>query len=122
MKIEFSQSDLQYLAVLIAEHICTLQDEKTKEEVVRSNSERLIMDFPMSQRLKNALQRNDLEHWSLEDIACFRRREWMRMPSFGKKTFDEFESIILGAGLTWGRQLFRRDPQTWKIVVKKYSV
>lgn len=120
MTIKFTQQELDYLALKIAE-ILSNRYNLGKDLSNHANdpaADRPIKTMAMSVRLYNCLHVIGVLEWTPREIAYYSKWAWARFRNLGHKTFAELEEIIEGAGLQFGYELFPRD-ENYDVIVQK---
>lgn len=107
MTIEFTKKELDYLAVKIAEILANRCD--TSVIMGNSTTDAPVRSLGISVRLYNILDTIGILDWTPREIAYYTANEWKRFRNMGRKSFQELEDIIRKAGLTFGKNYFRRD-------------
>lgn len=120
MKIEFTQQELDYLALKIAEILSNRYNlgEDLANHTNNPAADKPIEEMEMSNRLRNCLKAAEVLDWTPREIAYYSKRAWARFRNLGRKTFAEFEMLINSAGLQFGREYFPRD-ESFHIIVQK---
>lgn len=120
MTIEFTQQELDYLALKIAEILSNRYNlgKDLSNNASNPTADKPIKDLPMSVRLFNCLKAAGVIEWTPREISYYSRQAWTRFRSMGRKTFAEFEDIIKCAGLEFGTEYFPRD-ENYDVIVQK---
>lgn len=116
MTIEFTKKELDYLAVKVAEILANRCD--TSVIMGNSTTDTPMRDLGISVRLHNILQTLGILDWTPREIAYYTANEWKRFRNMGRKSFQELEDIIHNAGLTFGKNRFRRDKDNGIVIEK----
>lgn len=120
MTIEFSQKELDYLALKVVEILSNRYNigKDLSNHANNPAADKPIDDMSMSVRLRNCLEAIGVLEWTPREIAYYSKYAWARFRNMGRKTFAEFEDIIKSAGLGFGREYFPRD-ENREILVQK---
>lgn len=120
MTIQFTQQELDYLALKIAEILSNRYNvgEDLANHAGNPAADEPIEEMIMSIRLHNCLRAIGVLEWTPREISYYSSRAWARFRNMGRKTFTEFEGLIKSAGLEFGREYFPRD-EDFKIIVQK---
>lgn len=120
MTIEFTQQELDYLALKIAEILSNRYNlgEDLANHANNPAADKPIDELQMSVRLRNCLRAAGVLDWTPREISYYSKRAWARFRNMGHKTFFEFEELLRSTGLKFGKEYFPRD-ENFQIIVQK---
>ena len=121
MTIVFTKSELDYLAVKIAEILTQRYNIGADHGTPSSNpiADKPIKELPISTRLESVLQRYNMTEWTLREISYYHYDEYKRFRGLGKNTYLELRELVASAGLKFGRYRFRRRDDHRDIIIEK---